>query len=213
MESKTVRNRVVLLLLGLLLSQGGMVFAQRRSCRLVMCLQTIGPMRSQKLVQEGYLGLYTDGTFQGQRPVDRYTLASVVGQLLVDIEKGQLGVTQEDLALLRTLSTEFRDELVRWYNQRDGLVAAVDETQRRVQVMDETVTKVIDTMEQEDAAIRTSMQEQAAAILAEIAALQVQVADSTSRLDAVDAALRQQAAEQDYKIQTLEGELARQGAA
>ena len=44
-------------------------------------------------------------------------------------------------------------------------------------------------MEQEDAAIRTSMQEQAAAILAEIAALQVQVADSTSDWMLLDAVL------------------------
>lgn len=167
----------------------------------------------QKLVQEGYLALYSDGTFQGQRPVDRYTLASVVGRLLVEIEKGRLGVTQEDLQLLRTLSTEFRDELVRWYNQREQLSAAVDETQRRVQVIDETVTKVIDTMEQEDAAIRTSIQEQAAAILAEIAALQQQVADTAQRLDAADAQLGRQTADQGLRIQRLEDEVAKQAAA
>ena len=54
--------------------------------------------------------------------------------------------------------------------------------------MDETVTKVIDTMEQEDAAIRTSMQERAAAILAKSPHSRCRLRDSTSRLDAVDAA-------------------------
>ena len=215
MESRTIRRiGVVLLFLLLLVGQGNLVFAQQTA-------QQISDVPAdhwayegvQKLVQEGYLALYTDGTFQGQRPVDRYTLASVVGRLLVDIEKGQLGVTQEDLELLRTLSTEFRDELVRWYNQREELSASVTETQRRVQVMDETVTKVIDTMEQEDAAIRTSIQEQAAAILAEIAALQQQFADATRRLDAADADLRQQTADHGRKIQSLEDELVKQAAA
>ena len=28
----------------------------------------------------GYLAVYEDGTFQGQKPVDRYTLASVVAE-------------------------------------------------------------------------------------------------------------------------------------
>ena len=102
---------------------------------------------------------------------------------------------------------------MRWYNQREELSASVTETQRRVQVMDETVTKVIDTMEQEDAAIRTSIQEQAAAILAEIAALQQQVADTTRRLEAADADLRQQAADQGRKLQALEDELVKQAAA
>ena len=101
MESKTVRGiGVVLLLLGLLLSQGGMVFAQQAELQISDVPADHWAYEGvQKLVQEGYLGLYTDGTFQGQRPVDRYTLVSVVGQLLVDIEKAQLGVTQEDLAL------------------------------------------------------------------------------------------------------------------
>ncbi|NLA57923.1 MAG: hypothetical protein GX855_03335, partial [Firmicutes bacterium] len=214
MESRMIRRLgIALVLLILVASHGGFAFAQQTSQQ----ISDVPPDHwayegVQKLVQEGYLALYSDGTFQGQRSVDRYTLASVVGRLLVEIEKGQLGVTQEDLALLRTLSTEFRDELVRWYNQREELSAAVAETQRRVQVMDETVTKVIDTMEQEDAAIRTSIQEQAAAILAEIAALQQQVADTTRRLDAADVDLRQQAADQGRKLQALEDELGRQSA-
>ena len=107
----------------------------------------------KKLVQEGYLGVFEDGTFQGQKPVDRYTLASVVGNILIEMEKGQLGVTQADLDLLRKLSTEFRDELVRWYNERETLGVAMADTQERVQHWTYHY-QVMDTMEQEDAALR-----------------------------------------------------------
>ena len=160
----------------------------------------------KKLVQEGYLAVFEDGTFQGQRPVDRYTLASVVGTMLVEIEKGQLGVTQADLELLRKLSTEFRDELVRWYNESENLGATVADTQKRVQVMDDTITRVIDTMEQEDAATRQSMQEQAAFILAEVARTRDQLA-------ATDAALLEEVGNQGGRLQAAEDELATQGAA
>ena len=152
----------------------------------------------KKLVQEGYMGVFEDGTFQGQRPVDRYTLASVVGTMLLEIEKGQLGVTQADLELLRKLSTEFRDELVRWYNESEQLRTTVADTQKRVQVMDDTITRVIDTMEQEDAATRKAMQEQVTLILEEIAR-------TKTELTAADAAIGE-------RITTAEQELAAQGA-
>ncbi len=167
----------------------------------------------KKLVQEGYLAVYEDGTFQGQRPVDRYTLASVVGKMLIEIEKGQLGVTQEDLELLRKLSTEFRDELVRWYNEKQNLGTAVADTQERVQVMDDTITRVIDSMEQEDEAIRSSLQEQVAAIWDEIGVVRQELADTTGRLEASDAALSQQVATHGAQLQVIEDELAVQTSA
>ncbi|NLJ86587.1 MAG: hypothetical protein GX322_09125, partial [Firmicutes bacterium] len=158
----------------------------------------------KKLVQEGYLGVFEDGTFQGQKPVDRYTLASVVGNILIEMEKGQLGVTQADLDLLRKLSTEFRDELVRWYNERETLGVAMADTQERVQVMDDTITRVIDTMEQEDAALRQASQEQAASIMAEIA-------KAKDELAAADAALLQRVDQQEARLTAAEDELIAQG--
>ena len=56
-----------------------------------------------KLVQEGYLGVFEDGTFQGQKPADG-TLASVVGNILIEMEKG-VGL-QADLDLMKAF-TEF----------------------------------------------------------------------------------------------------------
>lgn len=65
-----------------------------------------------KLVNEGYLEVYQDGSFRGDRPVDRYTLARVVARLLDEMSRDTGRVTEEDVQLLRKLSTEFRSELV-----------------------------------------------------------------------------------------------------
>lgn len=163
----------------------------------------------KKLVEEGYMGVFEDGTFQGQRPVDRYTLASVVGTMLLEIEKGQLGVTQADLELLRKLSTEFRDELVRWYNESEQLRNTVADTQKRVQVMDDTVTRVIDTMEQEDAATRKAMQEQVTLILDEIARTKVELTAADAALGARITSAEQELTAQGAQIQATEVALAK----
>ena len=56
MESKTVRGiGVVLLLLGLLLSQGGMVFAQQAELQISDVPADHWAMRSQKLVRKDIL--------------------------------------------------------------------------------------------------------------------------------------------------------------
>jgi len=66
----------------------------------------------KKLVDNGYLALYEDGTFRGNDPVDRYTLAMVVAKLLVNIGEGTTPASRDDLKLLRQLSNEFQNELV-----------------------------------------------------------------------------------------------------
>lgn len=66
----------------------------------------------KKLVDAGYLQLYDDGTFRGNYPVDRYTLASVVAKVLVEMGEGSTETSKEDIELIRKLSNEFRSELV-----------------------------------------------------------------------------------------------------
>lgn len=66
----------------------------------------------KKLVSQGYLGLYSDGTFRGELPVDRYTLAVLTSRMLEDAVVGKTALTKEDAELLRRLTGEFRQELV-----------------------------------------------------------------------------------------------------
>jgi hypothetical protein len=64
------------------------------------------------LIDKGYLQLYQDQTFQGDRPVDRYTLASIVAKILIDSASGQTGINKDDLSILKSLINEFHDELI-----------------------------------------------------------------------------------------------------
>lgn len=43
------------------------------------------------VVSKGYLTMFEDGSFQGTRAVDRYSLASVIARLLEDIEVARAG--------------------------------------------------------------------------------------------------------------------------
>jgi len=99
-----------------------------------------------ELIAAGYLTPFDDGTFRGEEPVDRYTFAAAIHRILREVETGVGRVAQEDVELLRQLSTEFRDELVEFYRTRDALMASVDDAEKRVAVFDETLNRVIATL-------------------------------------------------------------------
>ncbi len=69
-----------------------------------------------KLASRGILQGYPNGTFKGEKVVDRYSLAMVVAKLLANVEQlietgGSNLVTKADLQLLEKLIVEFADEL------------------------------------------------------------------------------------------------------
>jgi chromosome segregation ATPase len=82
------------------------------------------------LIERGYLAVYEDGTFDGTRSVDRFTFAATVAKLLESVEQERATVTESDLQLLRRLSTEFRDDLVKVY-------ASVEELDQRLAFLEE----------------------------------------------------------------------------
>ncbi len=94
------------------------------------------------LVEKGYLGLFQDGTFQGTKPVDRFTLATVIAKLLTDVQAGQVTLSDEDMKLLRKLSTEFREELVSLDGKTNALAADLGKANRNLVVLREDLTRV-----------------------------------------------------------------------
>lgn len=112
------------------------------------------------LVNKGYLAVYEDGTFQGNRPVDRYTLAVTVARILDDIEAGRVQGTVDDLALIEELTTELREELVAWYAQRAAIEEKLAYTEQLLVVTDDRLNRVV--------ASHTELQAEVAAIKAEI---------------------------------------------
>ncbi|AZR72625.1 hypothetical protein BBF96_04015 [Anoxybacter fermentans] len=64
------------------------------------------------LIDKGYISLYEDSTFRGDKSVSRYELAEVVARLLERLEEGTISADQIDVNTIRELTVEFRKELV-----------------------------------------------------------------------------------------------------
>ena len=50
------------------------------------------------MIDKGYLQLYQDQSFQGDKPVDRYTLAVIISKILNEIAAGRVGSNKEDVS-------------------------------------------------------------------------------------------------------------------
>lgn len=96
----------------------------------------------KQLVDKGYLGLYQDQTFRGDQPVDRYTLATVVAKILKEAASDGTKTNREDVKLLRSLTNEFREELVKVLTENSSLSKKLEELTRQDQIFKEDITKV-----------------------------------------------------------------------
>ena len=63
------------------------------------------------MISKGYMGVYDTGKFVGDDPVSRYLLAFVVAKLLQDVEAGRTALSEEDMRVVRELSTTLREQL------------------------------------------------------------------------------------------------------
>lgn len=96
------------------------------------------------LIDKGYLQLYQDQTFQGDKPVDRYTLAVIVAKIMNEIASGQTGTSKEDIALIKSLSNEFRDELVGVSSKSNLFMKKMDEVLKEQKIIKEDLTRTND---------------------------------------------------------------------
>ncbi|HKM18345.1 MAG: hypothetical protein GX228_00590 [Firmicutes bacterium] len=95
------------------------------------------------LVNRGFLSTYEDGSFQGNNPVDRYTLATTVARILDEIEAGRIIGSQSDADLLRELTIEFRAELVQFYADKQRMETLLTDTQKQVVATEERLNNVV----------------------------------------------------------------------
>lgn len=146
----------------------------------------------KKLVDGGYLELYEDGTFRGNNPADRYTLAMVVAKLLVNMGEGVAPASRDDLRLLRQLSNEFQNELVLLTIKDQELekrLAKIEE-ERLILAEDQTLTTSgVKTLQEE----LTDLQREVGAIAAQILEEKRRVDDLDLQLTAVQETQAQQA--------------------
>lgn len=94
------------------------------------------------LVNRGYLAVYEDGTFQGERAVDRFTFAVALAQILEEIEAGIVKGTTEDLDLIKKLYDEFEAELALWYQAQESLEEDVSFVRQSMVAVEERVRLV-----------------------------------------------------------------------
>jgi S-layer homology domain. len=96
------------------------------------------------LIDKGYLQLYQDQTFQGDKPVDRYTLAVIVAKVLNEIASGQVGTNKDDMALIKSLTNEFRDEFVGVNSKNNIYMTKLDNLNKEQTVMQDDITRLTD---------------------------------------------------------------------
>jgi hypothetical protein len=96
------------------------------------------------LIDKGYLQLYQDQTFQGDKPVDRYTMAIIVAKILNEIASGQVGTNKDDMTLIKSLTNEFRDEFVGVNSKNNIYMQKLDNLLKEQTVIKEDATRLTD---------------------------------------------------------------------
>ncbi len=117
----------------------------------------------KKLLAKGYLELYQDQTFQGEEPVDRYTLAMVVAKLLKEFSGGQVLTSKKDLALLRKLTTEFRKELVEINSKGGTYNKRIARLEKQNAILKEDITQTQADLQQENELLQAEINQLKAA--------------------------------------------------
>lgn len=139
----------------------------------------------KKLVDSGYLELYEDGTFQGKNSVDRYTLATVVAKLLVNMGEGVTPAGRDDVSLLRKLSNEFQNELVLLTVKDQELEKRLSkiEEEKLILAEDQTLTASgMKLLSNEAKALRGEI----SGLQSEVGAIAAQILEEKRRVDALE---------------------------
>ncbi|MCK8824246.1 S-layer homology domain-containing protein [Fuchsiella alkaliacetigena] len=117
----------------------------------------------RRLIDEGVMSLQEDNYFEGEEKIERYELAEVIAKLLVNIEQRGISASEEDLKLLRELSTEFREELVELNQESDFFAQEMERLQEENKILREDLLNTKEEM----LAVKES-QEEARQIIEEI---------------------------------------------
>ena len=125
------------------------------------------------LIDKGYLQLYQDQTFQGDKPVDRYTMASIVAKILMDSASGQVSMNKDDLPVLKNLINEFRNELI-------SIIAKNNEQDKRLDTLEKQAVIANDELTETKAEL-IQLQNEATQLKAQVEYLQVKLETTQQR--------------------------------
>ena len=95
----------------------------------------------KKLINKGYLSLYQDNTFRGNKSVSRYELAEIVARILEEMNSTSGSVEEMDINTIRKLTVEFRQELVEVIDKQDAFGKRIKELEKNQIVIKEDMAR------------------------------------------------------------------------
>ncbi len=107
----------------------------------------------QDLVEKGFLSLFDDDTFRGERELTRLEMAEVIARILEHIEQREVALTGADLRNLRELTIEFREELVELTQEKQIFADRIEELEKFRQIQEEDMAILVERIEGELAQI------------------------------------------------------------
>lgn len=120
--------------------------------------------RVQKLVEGGYLALYEDNTFRGDRAVSRVIFAAALGKLIDQIENGEVKMLGVDIKAIKNLSDEFKTEIADYDTRVAALEKRLADIESGKVVIQQDISKVtlevrdsVEKLEDENAKMREDL--------------------------------------------------------
>ncbi|MEW5946651.1 MAG: S-layer homology domain-containing protein [bacterium] len=95
----------------------------------------------QMLVERGYLALYDDRTFQGDKPLSRVVFAAALGKLIDQIESGEIRMSGVDLKAIKKLSDEFKGDMANYDTRVAGIEKRISDIESGKVVIQQDISK------------------------------------------------------------------------
>ncbi|MFH1538571.1 MAG: S-layer homology domain-containing protein [bacterium] len=118
----------------------------------------------QRLVKEGYLALYEDNTFRGDRAVSRVIFAAALGKLIDQIESGEVRMQGVDIKAVKKLSDEFKTEIADYDTRVAALEKRLADIESGKVVIQQDISKVtlevrdsVEKLEEDNAKLREDL--------------------------------------------------------
>ncbi len=93
------------------------------------------------LIDKGYISLYEDSTFRGDRNVTRYQLAEIVAKILTNMNSGTVTASEGDIKTIRELAVELRKELVDVVQKQGLFSEEIDQLKKNQIVVKEDIAR------------------------------------------------------------------------
>ncbi len=107
----------------------------------------------EELVEKGFLSLFDDDTFRGDRQLTRLEMAEVIARILEHVEQREVALTGADLRNLRELTIEFREELVDLTQSQEIFADRIEDLEKFRQIQEEDLAILVERIENELAQI------------------------------------------------------------